>query len=393
MVRATSAVVCFLVMSAAAPVVSAQQEQSFRIPDNPFLTNLTIDRAGGVHLTKAFAIVFGGIKQGSSMAAGPALSHDFADGSFVQVKGGYSIRNFKLLQARYDSRPLFSNRAMVSTRLRWQDAPQLSLYPLGPGSLRARAEYGERKQEWSSFFRAGVAPHVTATAGGGLERYAIDAGFIDSGEDERLGIVPDAPGLSTRPWFFHSFVSAVFDTRLSPEYSRTGTALLVAAHSYRDLHDGAASFHGLEIAAAHMFPTVAVKGGGGPPNWKGALELSARTWLTASGDDSTVPFFLMPTLGGGEFLRGYPSYRFRDRDALLLVAEYRWAVHAMIDVAARYEAGAVAATSRGLGWNAMAHSAGGGIRVHSTSAALMRVDLARGREGLQLTIGFNLAGG
>jgi hemolysin activation/secretion protein len=103
-----------------------------------------------------------------------------------------------------------------------------------------------------------------------------------------------------------------------------------------------------------------------------------------------VPFFLMPTLGGGDYLRGYSSYRFRDRNALLLQAEYRWAVHPMLDVAGLYEAGTVSPTVHGLRIKDMAQSVGGGIRVHSKTSGLLRVDLARGRDGLKLAFGVGL---
>jgi hypothetical protein len=394
MLRAILVVVCFLSTAAGTAPVYAQDtagSQEMPLADKlpPALRKIHIDRAGGVHITKLFSVVFGGIKQGSSMAAGPAISYDFADGAFVQVKGVYSIRNFKLLQARYDAKPIFHHRGLISTRVRWQDAPELSLYPIGPGSPQARAEYGERKIEWSGFLRAGIAPHLNLTVGSGLERYAIDAGFIDTDEDERLGIVPAAPGLSTRPWFVHSFASLSYNTRFAPDYSRTGHAVLAGTHLYNDMHDGRESFHGFELGASQLFPTVKTAGNG-PNDWKGALDLGGRAWMTQAGEGSSVPFFLMPTLGGGDFLRGYPTYRFRDRNALLLTAEYRWAVHKLIDIAGLYEAGGVAPTVRGLTWSAMAQSAGGGIRVHGKSSALMRMDLARGRDGVEFSIGFNI---
>jgi hypothetical protein len=356
-----------------------------------FLKKVRIDRAGGVHLSKLFSLVFGGIKQGSSMAAGPAVSHEFENGAFTQVKGVYSIRHFKLLQARFDSGPLFNKRAMMSTRVRWQDAPELSLYALGPDSPQARAEYAERRMEWSGFIRAGVAPHLNVTGGAGIERYTIGGGFIDTDEDERLGIIPDQPGLATHPWFIHSYASLVYDSRYSSDYSRTGTTLLSGTHLYHDMQSGSLSFRAFEVAAGHLFPTV--RTGNGPLDWKGALAIGARAWLTESGDGSSVPFFLMPTLGGGDYLIGYPSYRFRDRNAVLLRAEYRWAVHPMIDVAGLYEAGTVSPTVGRLSLDGMAQSAGAGIRVHSKTTGLVRIDLARGREGLQFSIGFNITGG
>jgi len=44
------------------------------------------DQGGGIHLSKHFAVVFGGIKQGSGIALGPAMSTKFANGGFAQVK-------------------------------------------------------------------------------------------------------------------------------------------------------------------------------------------------------------------------------------------------------------------------------------------------------------------
>src|SRR4029079_1704768 len=113
--------------------------------------NLKVDQGGGIHVTEHFAVVFGGIKQGSGIALGPAISHTFENGAFAQLKGVYSIRQFKLLQARFDLKPLFTGRSLFSTRLRWQDAPELALYPLGPDSINRRVEYGERKTELRAF--------------------------------------------------------------------------------------------------------------------------------------------------------------------------------------------------------------------------------------------------
>ena len=115
--------------------------------------------------------------------------------------------------------------------------------------------------------------------------------------------------------------------------------------------------------------------------------MSARAWVSQTGGDRFVPFFLMPTLGGGDFLRGYSLYRFRDRNALLLGAEYLWAIHPMIDVAALYEAGTVSPTVDGFRFTGMAQSMAGGIRVHSKTSGLLRVDLGGGRDGLKLSIG------
>jgi hypothetical protein len=134
----------------------------------------------------------------------------------------------------------------------------------------------------------------------------------------------------------------------SPDYSRSGRFFEAALHDFHDWKDGQDSLLGA--------------------------------------------FFLMPTLGGGDFLRADPSYRFRDRDALLLTGEYRWAVHKMVDVAGVYEAGKVAPDVKGLSLDNLAHSVAIGIRVHSKTSNLFRADLAHGSEGLAFRIGFTAGG-
>ena len=103
-------------------------------------------------------------------------------------------------------------------------------------------------------------------------------------------------------------------------------------------------------------------------------------------------FFLMPTLGGASYLMGYPSYRFRDRHALALRGEYRWAVHKMIDVAGAYEAGKVAPRVGDLGLSSDFQSVAAGVRVHTKTSSLVNLDLAHSREGFRFVIGFSNSG-
>ncbi len=341
------------------------------------------DQAGGMHLTEHFAIVFGGIKQGSGIALGPAVSQKFSDGGFVQLQAEYSIKKFKLVQLRYDTRPFWSDRAIVISRVRWQDAPKLSLYGLGIDSRNARVDFGERKTEASTRAALKVAPLLIVTTGFGLERYATTGGRLDLKEADPLTDIPPLPGLGTRPWFAHTFVSVSADSRTSPGYSRRGALLEAGLHDFHDWKDGQDSFRRVEITGQQMIPTFGERG---------VIDLSARTWLSQSTGDRSVPFFLMPTLGGGDLLRAFPSYRFRDRNALLLKAEYRWAVHKMADVAALYEAGKVAPEVKGLNLDNLADSVAIGLRVHSKTSSLFRADLAHGREGFGFRVGVTAGG-
>ena len=152
-----------------------------------------------------------------------------------------------------------------------------------------------------------------------------------------------------------------------------------ALHDYHDFHDGQGSFRRLDGTLQQLVPTFGERG---------VIDLSAQTWLSQGANGGSVPFFLMPTLGGGDLLRAFNSYRFRDRDALLLKAEYRWAVHKMADVAGVYSRhrlrGPVPGRPRALDRHRHPRAL--------DKASLFRADMAHGREGFGFRIGFTTFG-
>jgi hypothetical protein len=339
------------------------------------------DQGGGIHFAKHFAVVFGGIKPGQGIALGPAVSTTFGDGGYAQVKAVYSVRNFRLVQTRYDTAPFWHRRTILVTRARWQDAPELDLYRLGIDSPRERAQYGEQRTEVSTALDTRVTRALQVSAGFGLERYAISAGSVDVGEDHALAGVPLEPGLSTRPWFTHTVFGAALDTRATG-YARSGTILDLGVGDYRDWQTGTYAFQHL-AGGVRQFVAVGSRGSFG---------VSGRAWFSHAGEGQTVPFFLMPTLGGGDALEAFNTYRFRDRDAVWVRGEYRYALREMFDAVGFYEAGTVAPTARSLSLAHAARDAGVGLIVHTPDATLLRVNVAYGREGFGLTILFSPGG-
>ncbi|MEP7116164.1 MAG: BamA/TamA family outer membrane protein, partial [Acidobacteriota bacterium] len=102
---------------------------------------------------------------------------------------------------------------------------------------------------------------------------------------------------------------------------------------------------------------------------------------TDANDGQEVPYFMRPWLGGGTTLRGIDSFRFRDRNSLLLQAEWRIMVNRFMETAAFYDAGKVAAKVGNLSTRDMAYSYGFGFRVHTPYNTALRVDLAKSPEG------------
>ena len=102
---------------------------------------------------------------------------------------------------------------------------------------------------------------------------------------------------------------------------------------------------------------------------------TARAYLSTASASSgqAVPFYLMPTLGGNETLRGYQAYRFRGPHALLLQGEYRFEVWSGLDAALFYDAGKVALRRRDLGFRDLETNYGFGFRFNTDHGTILRI--------------------
>jgi outer membrane translocation and assembly module TamA len=114
------------------------------------------------------------------------------------------------------------------------------------------------------------------------------------------------------------------------------------------------------------------------------LALRARTSRSAG---SVVPFYLMETLGGGSTIRGFREFRFRDRQTLLLNAEYRWEIWTYLDLAVFADAGKVFSDSSDLDLHGLETAIGFGLRGHGPAGTVLRFDLARSEEAIKVHIG------
>jgi hemolysin activation/secretion protein len=90
---------------------------------------------------------------------------------------------------------------------------------------------------------------------------------------------------------------------------------------------------------------------------------------------------MLQTIGGHTTLRAFDDFRFRGENALVLNAEYRWAVRKFLDVAFFADAGKVAHHFEDVHFKGLMADFGVGLRLHSESRLFMRFDIARGREG------------
>jgi hemolysin activation/secretion protein len=119
--------------------------------------------------------------------------------------------------------------------------------------------------------------------------------------------------------------------------------------------------------------------------------LAARLKVSTTdvGEDERVPFFLLPTLGGNDTLRGFRAYRFRGQHSILAQAEYRWEIWSAFDAALFYDAGKVTLRREDLNFKSLEQDYGFGFRFNTDNGIVVRIDAAFGSaDGKHLHIVF-----
>jgi hypothetical protein len=318
----------------------------------------------------------GSVLSGGGLAAGPGYRHTFGDTGAFNIAGGWSIRNYKTVQANLHLPELGRGRVLFDVDLQWIDAPSVPFHGLGNDTVR-----GDRTSFDYEPFVAGVSAAVRPA-----RRFEIGAGVdylqVRTGEGTRAPSIEErftpaaAPGLGVDPSYVRARVYAQVDSRDAPGYTRRGGLLRVdfADHAQQ----GGTGLHGfrrVDFDGRVFFPILRA-------NW--VIALRGLVSMADAHDGHTIPFYLMPTLGGGSDLRAYSSFRFRDRNRLLLSAEYRWTPSEFVDMALFYDAGKVAAERGDLDFDGLKNSYGIGARFHTPRMTVLRIEYARGSEGGRL---------
>jgi outer membrane protein assembly factor BamA len=124
---------------------------------------------------------------------------------------------------------------------------------------------------------------------------------------------------------------------------------------------------------------------------KRALAVRAMGRSTDLGDNSPVmPFYLKPTLGGAETLRGYTNYRFSDNDLAVISVEYRYPIWDQIDAFVFLDEGRVFnSITDHFKWHDWKYSYGGGLRVWETDNLMLTFYAAKSKEATRFKLQFN----
>ena len=318
---------------------------------------------------------FGSVHSGGGFTLGAGYRKFTGDRTHWNVAGLYSAKGYKLIEASAISPGHLSGHLDLRGSALWRDATQVAYHGLGIESP-ADVDTAYRMQQTSVGGNVTARPHrwLPLTAAVTYEDYSLKDPTGSLTPVEGAFTPETAPGLGVDPTYLHTTASAAFDWRPAADYARRGGLYKVARHHWAD-RDSTYSFDQLEAEVVQHIPILR-------ENW--VISMRARLETTLD-DEDQVPYFLLPSLGSGSTLRGYSSWRFRDRHAMLLSGEWRWIPSRMaIDMAFFYDTGMVAPRLDAITFGSFVSDFGVGIRFHSPTVTPLRIEFAKGSEGLRI---------
>jgi hypothetical protein len=323
-------------------------------------------------LTTGSGFTYGGGYRGSRV---------FDRHGVLSVWGSRSIRDYWAAETRGTFPALADGRLHLEGYASKREYPREYFFGLGPDSRRiAQADFLSRTGAFGG--RAGVRPTSQLFVGGGAEfiKTRIETGQDDSVPSiDRVFDESTAPGLTQQPGFIKTSAFAEFDYR-RPRNARKGGWYRMNFSHYVDQDLGAYSFNRLDVDVQQFVSFLAER-----------RVLVGRVAVSTSDVKAgqTVPFYLMPTLGGNDSLRGFRDYRFRGPHAMLLQGEYRWELWSGLGAALFYDAGKVEMTREALSFSNLEHAYGFGFRFNTNNGVILRIDAGFGsRDGNHLYIVF-----
>lgn len=325
---------------------------------------------------RGFYPTFSSIYPGGGFTVGAGYRAYTGYYSHVDLRGLVSLSGFAQVEASAAAPRMAGGAVDLTARVGWRDAARIPFFGLGPASVaddRTNARVTEVYAEGAALYRP--ATKVFLRGATSYEAYTEQTatGRIRSVETRFDQL--SAPRLGEDPAFVHLQSQVGLYWLESPFYSRRGGFYRGSYDQYLSA-DGGENFAMARTDLVQHVPVLR-------ETW--VLSLRGRTESVVG---RNAPYFMMPSLGDGNSLRGYSTARFRDRHTALASAEWRWIPNrAALDLALFVDAGTVARELDALSMRELKTDYGIGVRFHTLSATVLRLDLARGSEGWRVVFG------
>jgi surface antigen Omp85-like protein len=311
------------------------------------------------------------------LAIGPGYRQFLSNGRvFIDGSAALSWHLYKMAQGRIELPTLADSHLVVGAQGMWQDETQVNYFGLGSDSTEDdRSQY--RFQTHDIVGYAKYLPNSTVTINGefgwlGRPKIMEPGGTFKGDFPDVREAYPTDPAVSleTQPSLLHSEAAITADTRNHRGYPTSGFVYRAALTQYTDRSGGTFSFREYEAEGLQLVPI-------GTGKWV----LAFHGW-TVHGDvpdGHAIPFYLLPALGGNNTLRAYSNFQFHENNLLVVNAESRLRLTPHIDMALFADAGNVAHDFGDLNLDKRAY--GAGLRLHTDTTTVARMDVAHGDEG------------
>ena len=367
--------------------IQAEREAKARQlePEVPGETEQLVDRvihAGFLSQPSGFGVKLGGMIPGAGFALGPRYFRPDLLNERMQLdlSAVGSINRYYSLEGSVAFPRLAAKRLDALFTVRRNDYPSIRYFGPGPRTSRDAVSNFRREDNFFSS-RLGWRPvrrHVLVGAETSFLRQNIGPGVSghSPSTDSVFGFT-DAPGLEAHPRYFISGPFALLDHRDHPGNPRSGGAYRLRYLNYADLGDQRFSFRRLEAQTEHYIPFW---------NDKRVIAIYGRALLSYTDPGRQVPFYMQPTMGGPNDLRGVSQFRYQDNNAVMATAEYRWEVSTGFEMALFADGGNVFPRPGMIGLRNMQAGGGLGLRFKTRESLALRLDLGASREGFRIWI-------
>ncbi len=331
----------------------------------------------------------GGLPTGGGFSLGPRyIRRDWLQEHLISdtyIVG--STKKWYKGQSTLDFTGLMDNHLELTAAGAYQNAASMPYYGEGPDSNKDnRSDF---RSEFTSAHFGGQLHLLNQKVSGG---YSVGGLLVNVGPGDldnwpsadKLFTEANTPGLEKQSNFITGTASVMADLT-TPSFSNPKGLILEAQDTqFWDQSSNNSSFHLLQTQATYYIPFV---------NGMRTLAFRAGNETTFHGDGQQVPFYLQPTLGGPNDLRGYERYRYYDNGASVLSGEYRWSVAGSVEMALFGDGGNVYSRPGLIGLRELRGDGGFGVRFKNKQQEIMRFDVGFSPEGVKVWFVFNNAFG
>ena len=341
--------------------------------------------------------VVGGVVSGGGLGVGVGYDSPQDERLYRKGEAMVTVRRYWSIEGEVGRRSL-DKRGQIGAFAGSRHMGRIDYFGIGPDtSFDDRSAFRLRETTFGT--RGWYRPLPALRLGGSTAVYLPDLGPGSNPavpSIEKRFSESEVPGFSATPTFgryrgFAELIYPVVHDPDAPDTPETYTATYqLAVESVRDHSSGRHSFHRWEGEVQQRFPGL-----------RPGQRLTLHGFIASTNRDADVPFYLLYTLGGSgglkafrpdllggdgtrATLRGYRNFRFRDRDVLLMQAEYRVPLHRTLQASVFVDAGQVAPRTSKL-FTDLRTSTGFSLSYMRKGKSLGRLDVGfGGGEGVHL---------